>query len=267
MILIYNIVPQKHRWKVLLLFSYAFFWSISGKLIIYLLAATLCIYFFGIWLSKIQTKRDNELKTAEKEKKKNIRQNAVKKQRKVLVFATFVLIGTLVVLKYMPFITENVKSLFEALKIPVEIKILKFGVPIGISFYSLQALAYLLDIYKEKIKADRNLGRLALFISFFPQIMEGPFCRYSDTAEDLWKGKRTSYKSLTFGLQRIGLGFMKKKIISDRLDPFIANIFTDYANYDGGIVAIRNDTIHTTAIYGFLRSYGCCNRYWRNIWS
>lgn len=237
-IILYNIVPQKQRWIVLLIASYIFFWSISGKLIIYLLITTLLMYFFGIWLDKIQRKRDNELKNAEKENKKTIRQMAIKKQRKILALASLIMIGTLAIVKYMPFITENIKSLFEALNLPIEIKIIKFMVPIGISFYTLQALSYILDVYKEKIKADRNIGRLALFISFFPQIMEGPFCRYSETAEDLWKCERTTYKNLTFGLQRIALGFMKKKVIADRLNPIVEKIFIDYANYDGGLVAV-----------------------------
>ena len=58
-ILIYNIVPQKHRWKVLLIASYIFFWSISGKLIIYLLLSTLSIHHFGLWLTSLQNERNN----------------------------------------------------------------------------------------------------------------------------------------------------------------------------------------------------------------
>ena len=266
-IILYNIVPQKHRWKVLLAASYVFFWSISGKLIIYLFATTLLMYFFGIWLDKIQRKRDDNLKIAEKEKKKSIRQVSTKKQRKVLTLAAIIMIGTLIVLKYTPFITENINSLLEILRIETKLEIIKFMMPIGISFYTLQALSYILDVYKERIKADRNIGRLALFISFFPQIMEGPFCRYSETAEALWKCERTTYKNLTFGFQRIGLGFMKKKIIADRLDPIVANIFTNYANYDGGIAAARNDTLYITTIYGLFWDDGCRNWYCRNIWS
>ena len=237
-IILYNIVPQKHRWKVLLIASYVFFWSISGKLIIYLFITTLLMYFFGLWLDKIQKNRDKELQGAEKENKKSIRQECTKKQRKILVLATIIMIGMLVLLKYTPFIMENIKSLFEVLNIQVEIKEIKFMIPIGISFYTLQALSYILDVYKEKIKADKNLGRIALFISFFPQIMEGPFCRYSETAEALWEGKKTTYKNLTFGLQRIALGFMKKKVIADRLNPIVDTAFAEYASYDGGLVVL-----------------------------
>ena len=75
--------------------------------------------------------------------------------------------------------------------------------PIGISFYTLQAVSYLVDIYHEKIKADKNLARLSLYLTFFPQIMEGPICRYSETAMQLWEGNKITYESLKNGLLRI----------------------------------------------------------------
>lgn len=237
-IILYNVLPQKHRWKVLLVASYIFFWSISGKLLIYLLATTLIMYVLGLWLGKIQEKRDEILKNTEKEKKKQIKQEYIKKQRKVAILGAVLLIGILVVLKYSKFLGTNINSLMELLNLPIKLKIHKFLIPIGISFYTLQAVSYIVDVYKGNVKADKNLGRLALFISFFPQIMEGPICRYSQTAESLWEGKKTTYQSLTFGLQRIAFGLMKKKVIADRLNVFIISVFDNYAKYDGGIVAI-----------------------------
>lgn len=237
-IILYNIIPQKHRWKVLLISSYIFFWSISGKLLAYLLFTTLSIHHFGLWLSTIQNERDAILKNTEKEKKKEVKETYLKKQRKILLFAVFLHLGILVVLKYSAFLGTNINSLLKLLHIPIEFKIYKFLMPIGISFYTLQALSYILDVYRGTIKADKNLGRLALFISFFPQIMEGPICRYSQTAEQLWKCEKTSYQNLTFGLQRMLFGLMKKIVIADRLNTFVGNVFGGYASYDGGIVAI-----------------------------
>ena len=237
-IIIYNLLPQKHRWKLLLLASYAFFWIISNKLIVYIIATTLLIYFGGRCLSRIQKRRNEELKNVEKDKKKQIKERYLKKQRVVLTILALILLGILVVLKYSGFIITNVDSLFELLNIPIKIEAPKFLLPIGISFYTLQAIAYLIDIYKEKIEADKNLGRLALFISFFPQIMEGPICRYSQIAESLWKCERTNYQKLTFGFQRILFGFFKKMMIVDRVNAFVLEVFTNYQNYDGGVIAI-----------------------------
>ena len=236
--LIYNLLPQKHRWKVLLIASYIFFWSISGKLLIYLIISTFIMYCFGLWFELNQKEKADILANTEKENKKAIKEKYQKNQRKILVYACLVQIGILVVLKYSPFIGTNINSLFKILKIPFELKISKFIVPIGISFYTLQAVSYMIDVYKGKIVADKSLSRLALYMSFFPQIMEGPICRYSETAEQLWQGNKITYNSLTLGIQRLLFGIMKKNIIADRLNPLIISVFTGYAEYDGGIVAL-----------------------------
>lgn len=237
-IIIYNIMPQKHRCKVLLISSYIFFWSISDKLIIYLLLTTAIMYGCGLLLNAKQEERNEILKNIPKEQKKEIKAKYLRKQRIIVSITSLVLIGILAVLKYSKFFGTNINNLFEILNIPIRMEIPKFIMPIGISFYTLQAVSYIIDVYKEKIKADRNLGKLALFISFFPQIMEGPICRYEQTAESLWKCERTSYQRLTFGLQRILFGIMKKVLVVDRVNPFILEVFNNYNGYDGGIIAI-----------------------------
>ena len=95
----------------------------------------------------------------------------------------------MIVLKYSKFLGTNINLLLDFVHLPIQLSIAKFALPIGISFYTFQAVSYMFDVYHEKIKADRNLGRLALFMAFFPQIMEGPICRYSDTAMQLYEGK------------------------------------------------------------------------------
>ena len=247
-IAIYNLVPQKHRWKVLLISSYLFFWSISGKLIIYILATTGIMYGCGLKLNKEQEKRNNALKNLEKAQKKEIKEKFLKKQRLIVTIASLILLGILILLKYSKFIGTNINNLFEVLNIPLKLGIPKFIMPIGISFYTLEAIAYMLDVYKEKIKVEKNFLKLALFISFFPKLMEGPICRYEELSQSLWEGKKTTYKNFTFGLQRIGFGMMKKLLVVDRLNPFILEIYNNYSNYDGGIVALGM-ILYTVQLY------------------
>ena len=247
-IILYNILPQKHRPKVLLIMSYLFFFSISRKLIIFILFSAVSIHHFGLWLSSLQEERNKILKEAEKEQKKEIRAKYLKKQRGVLFLAIIVHIGILFVLKYTGFTVENINAISKALNLKINIQIPRFFMPIGISFYTLQAVSYIVDVYHEKIKADRNLARLSLFMTFFPQIIEGPICRYSETAMQLWEGKKITFKNLTFGMQRIGYGMLKKMIIADRLNAFIGNIFTKYAELDGGIAAI-GAILYTLQLY------------------
>jgi D-alanyl-lipoteichoic acid acyltransferase DltB (MBOAT superfamily) len=170
-ILAYGITPKKHRSKVLILLSYVFFWLISNKLLVYLIISTLSIHHFGIWLKYIKIERDNKLAEAKKEDKKDIKETYNKKEKRVLLLAVILHIGCLVLLKYTPFFLTNVNSILKLLHISLNFNIPKLLIPIGISFYTLQAVSYITDVHNEKIEADTNLVILALWMSFFPQIM------------------------------------------------------------------------------------------------
>ena len=235
---LYAILPQKFRRISLLLSSYVFFWAVSGKLIAYLVFSTLSIHHTGIWLSGVQGECDRLIETSGKEKRKEIKARSLKKQRLIVAFAVAVHIGLLLVLKYTPFFASNLNTLFGWLDIPLTLTVPSFVLPIGISFYTLQAVSYIFDVYRRKIPADRNLLRLALFMGFFPQIMEGPICRYSETAAQLWEAPKLRYQNLTFGIQRILFGLLKKIVIADRLNLLIKNVFSGYENYDGFVIAV-----------------------------
>lgn len=148
------------------------------------------------------------------------------------------MIGGLLVIKYSPFFTTNVNSLLLLLNIPIQFDIPSYIMPIGISFFTLQAVSYLFDVYRGLIKADDNILRLALFMSFFPQIVEGPICRYGQTANQLWNVKQIEFENLKLGTVRILFGLMKKLVIADRLNPMIKQIFSHYDDYQGGIIAL-----------------------------
>lgn len=237
-VVLYAVMPQKARRVVLLLASYAFFWAVSGKLLVYLLASTLSIHLLGLWISHLQEKGDRYVKTLPKEARKPAKAKSLRKQRAVMAFAVVLHVGILLTLKYSRFFITNVNALFQFFRSPFMLSVPAFLLPIGISFYTLQAVSYLFDVYRRKIPADHNLLRLALFMGFFPQIMEGPICRYSDTAAQLWEVPSLSWRNLTFGLQRILFGVMKKMVVADRLNILIQNVFTNYEAYDGFVTAI-----------------------------
>ena len=247
-ILIYSIVGAKQKKYVLLAASYVFFWLISGKLVVYLALSTIFIHYFGIWLDRLHCSEKACLDQTEKENRKAVKAEYLHRKRLVLAFAAVVHIGLLLVLKYSAFFTENVNTVLALLKAPVQILIPAYVMPIGISFFTMQAVSYVFDVYRGTIKADDNILRLALFMSFFPQIVEGPICRYEQTADSLWKVSKIEHKNLVFGLQRILFGMMKKMVIADRLNPLIEEVFTNFENYDGGIVAIAG-VCYTIQLY------------------
>lgn len=250
-IVTYFFVPQKAKKYVLLVFSMAFFWLISGKLIAYLLLTVISVHWFGLWLERLKNESSAAAKTIpkeEKEERKKIKSKYRTKMRAVLCFAVLLHIGVLVMLKYSPFFVTNINSLLSLVHIPLALDIPKYMIPVGLSFFSLQALSYIIDVYRGTVKADGNIFRLALFISFFPQIVEGPICRYSQTADALWNVKQIKYDDLAIGLQRFLYGFMKKLVIADRLNAAVKEIFDNYESFDGGIIFL-GAVFYTVQLY------------------
>ena len=237
-LVVYSLMPRRGKKYFLLAADCAFFWLISGKLLVYLLLTALSMHYFGLWLDKIQSETKLLLAQTEKAERKTVRKRQQAVQHWILLLAVILHIGVLFALKYSGFAATNVNTLLAHLHIPVQLAIPKYVMPIGISFFTLQALSYIVDVQRGVTKADTNLLRLTLFISFFPQIVEGPICRYDQTAQQLWDAKPITYENLTLGLQRIAYGMMKKIIIADRLNPLVRNVFNNYTDFDGGVIAL-----------------------------
>ena len=237
-IVVYQLMPEKKRPYVLLAASYLFFWLISGTLLVFLLFTTVSIYSIGKRLDREGEKRDALLKTAPRDEKKAIRQLCQKKQRRWLALGIFLQLGILLTIKYSGFFVENMNQLLKWQQIEPLIKVPQFVMPIGISFYTLQAFSYLTDVYRGVTKAEPKLSRLALYMSFFPGLMEGPICRYRDMAEQLSAGGKITYHQLTYGVQRILYGMIKKVVIADRLNPLVQELFDSGTAYDGGLMFV-----------------------------
>lgn len=245
-LLAYKITAKRFRWLILLISNCIFFYLVSGGLIIYLFWSTISIHCIGRCLSYS--------KKMYLEKKKSVddisalKTSYIKKKRLILFAGILFNIGILGAFKYLDFLISNVNLICNVLSIPSCLKKLNPVAPIGISFYTLQGISYIVDVYQEKIEADKNFGRLALFMSFFPIIMEGPICRYSDIAESLYAGESLKYKNITFGAQRIIWGVFKNLIIADRLNAFVKNVFDSNKEY-GGIVIILGAVFYTLQLY------------------
>ena len=130
-VFLYNIVPKKLRPVVLLLASYLFFWSISGKLILFLLISTFSIHHFGLWLSSLQEERNRILAETERPKRKAVKAEYIRRQRWVIFLAVCIHIGTLLVLKYTAFFGQNLNSLLALAGVDWTWKIPKMVMPIG----------------------------------------------------------------------------------------------------------------------------------------
>lgn len=234
--IIYQLTSAKRRWIILLAASYVFFWSISGRLLFYIVFSSLSIHHFGLWFQHFNQQLTKQKTLLDKKQYRIVERQIKTRKRYVLLLALVIHLGMLVGLKYAPFFAENINVFFRIIRLPLALPVTRWLLPIGISFYTLQAVSYLVDVYRGVAAADDHLGRLALYLSFFPQIMEGPICRYTQTAQALFAGKSITYSQLTFGIQRILFGLMKKMVIADRLNPLVKEIFSHYDSYPGAII-------------------------------
>ena len=240
--LLYAIVPQRVQGIVLLLASYAFFFQLSRTLIFYLFFTTLSVYGIGRWLEVCQSRSDARIKAGAD--KKAERAANTRRRRMVLWLGIVTQGGLLLFLKFFDNVSAHLNLWFPQLSIPL----LHLALPLGISFYTLEAISYLVDVYYRKVEAEHNLGRMALFFSFFPKIMQGPICRYGELSRGLWEGKQFTYQNITFGAQRLLWGLFKKLVIADRLNTMVNTLFDHYGQYQGAVVAL-GAVLYTFQLY------------------
>lgn len=237
-LLAYQITPQKKRWITLLTCNYLFFWLISGKLVLYLIGTTLFVHYIGVWLTWTRVQCKQTVSGMTKAESTEIRKKYKKREKIILAAGITGLLSILIYLKYYNFFVTNMNHFLSVTGSDFSLKSETFLIPIGISFYTLQAIGYMTDVYWKKEEVYHHPGKIALFLSFFPQIMEGPISLYGQTAENLWSGNSLKSENLADGIIRIFWGLFKKIIIADRLYLLVQEIFGHSENYYGIMVVI-----------------------------
>lgn len=229
-LIVYYVLPIKIRWIALLVMSYAFYWLGGGKTIGYLLFTTVITYLVARLLNQCNV-RNKQAKEAQDEKK----MGKIKCQKRLLVaFAAISNFGLLFFFKYWNELVGVLNGFMNAENLPV----FELVLPLGISFYIFQSIGYVIDVYRNKYEAERNILKYALFVSFFPQMVQGPISRFGDLSKQLLKGNRFSFDSLRDGIQLAMWGYLKKLVIADRAAVIVNQIFNHYTDYDGGIILL-----------------------------
>ena len=234
-ILVYFLIPGKYQWCVLLAASYVFFFLNSQWLVLVLLGTTVITFFVGQWIGRKNregkaylAENGSELGSSEK---KAYKSSLKKKTRRVLILGIILNLAPLLFLKYFNFFAGSLNKVTSFAN--VQIPMLNLLLPIGISFYTLQAIAYITDVYRDKYEEDRNLLQFMLFMSYFPQIVQGPIARHDQLAHQLYAPHKFNYYRLAQGAQLILWGCMKKLVIADRLAIPVDQIFDHPASYSG----------------------------------
>ena len=203
-VICYYTVPKKMRWSVLLLSSLIFYvWSVP-YLIIYLLFSAATTFVYGKWA-----------------------ENHKEHGKAVLALVIAANLAVLLFVKFYPL--AEVRLNFPALNLLM---------PMGISFYTLQVIAYCVDVYKGKTEVQSNFFKYLLFVSFFPQILQGPIPRYNQLKEQLFEGHAFDYRTVKFGFQLILWGIFLKMVIADRAAIFVNEVFPNFHLYEGSMLAV-----------------------------
>jgi alginate O-acetyltransferase complex protein AlgI len=167
------------------------------------------------------------------------RSGSAKLRRFLVVFSVVANLGLLVYFKYANFFIDSLQASLTAAGVSASLPILKVMAPLGISFYTFEAINYVVDVYRRRVPAERNPMHLLLFILFFPHLIAGPIVRARDFLPQIRRRKRWSWARFQLGAEYFLLGLLKKWVVADQLalfaDPVFANpgAFSTSANWIG----------------------------------
>ena len=249
---LYYILPKKTQWAVLLAASYAFY-ALSGiEYLAFIAVTTITSFAAASLMGRVSDgeKRYLEGRGEELSKEEKKAYKAKKKKRRFLILCLALALnfGILAVLKYTAFAVVNVNSLLHTFGAETTLTVPSLILPLGISFYTFQTMGYLIDVYWAKAEAQKNIFKLALFTSFFPQLIQGPISRFSDLAPQLFGEHKFERKNVTYGLQRILWGYFKKLVIADRV-LIAVNAAAESPENFGGVYVFLLIILYSVQIY------------------
>lgn len=204
-IIVYNALKKEKRWLVLFGAGIVFYATFSVKYFLSFIPLWLLTYGAGLLIEKIQKTQKAKVKECEdRSEKKKIKEQYTRRSRLVLVAGIVTALAMLILMKY--------TGLF---------------MPLGISFYTMQSIGYMTDVYWKKIAPEKNPIKLFTFLLFFLTVVEGPITAYANIKDTLFAGNPATPDSIVKGYTRLMWGCMKKLVIADRLSPVVAVLFAD----------------------------------------
>ena len=231
-VILYYIVPKKVQWIALLLSNIGFYCFGGFKTVGYLVFTTLTTWGAGLILEKLNTAK----KSIDKADKAALEKN--KRLKKLVVAVTLVLnFGMLFMLKYLGFTVDAVMKLIGSFGVQASVRVPDFVLPLGVSFYIFQSTGYVVDMYRGKYPAQRNIARFSLFTSFFPQMVQGPISRYDKLGVQLNEYHKFDTDNIRDGILIVMWGYFKKMVIADRAAVLVGTFFDDYGSYGGAVTA------------------------------
>lgn len=221
--LIYFLIPHKYRYVWIFATSYYFYMCWNPVYAFLLLGVTVFTYFCSIFIEK---RRETAGKS-------------------LLLLAVIFSVALLSIFKYSSFISKTISEALSIVHINLAIPSFSFVIPVGISFYLFQSLGYVIDVYKGKIKAEKNFVLYAAYISFFPQLVAGPIERADKLLPQFYEEHRFDYERVKNNLLLMLYGFFMKIVVADRIAIFVDTVYDNYSTYDGWLL------IMATVLFAF----------------
>ena len=187
-IIIYFITPKKYKNIILLIASLLFYFYGEPKYVFLMILEIIIAYIGAILIDKYKNQSKN-----------------------ILIITLFIHVFLLIIFKYTDFIIQTINDISNA-----NIKLLNIALPIGISFYTFQIISYIIDVYNGKVKVQKNIIKLATYVSLFPQLVAGPIVRYQTVEKEL-DNRVHSFNNFAYGIRRFSVGLAKKVLIANAL--------------------------------------------------
>ena len=212
-LIVYYLIPNRVRWYWLLISSVVFFvLSCGWQMVPYLL--------YGVFVTWLGAKLIEESKT--------------QKWRNCFLIITLALtISELFLLKYIGSLIGLAKGFIGLFDITVGGQTISLIAPIGISYYTLSLIGYVLDVYWCNYSAQKNVLKHTLFACYFPQLTSGPIMRYQDMNSQFYSEHSFDYAAVTFGFQRMLWGFFKKLVVANRISVIVNTVYANHQAYPG----------------------------------
>lgn len=233
---LYWFVTQKNLTAqniLLLVASYFFYACWDWRFLFLLLFSTLLDYFTGLKMEVAESRQ----------------------QKKIWFWLSIVInVGFLAIFKYYNFFADSFAEFLSLFGLKVNVWTIRVILPVGISFYTFHGLSYVIDIYKNRIKAERNFVDYAVFVSFFPLLVAGPIERATHLLPQIKKQRHFDYAKAVDGLRQILWGLFKKVVIADNCAEYANLIFNDSSSYQGSTLLL-GALFFTFQIYGDFSGY------------
>ena len=219
-LVIYYIIPMKYKHIWLLISSYYFYMCWNAKYVLLIFVSTVITYLSGILIDKVEKTWPDV--------------NDIGKYKKLILALSFVSnLGILFYFKYINFTLDIVTRVLSKMNISMNVPVFDVILPVGISFYTFQALSYSVDVYRGEVAPERDFFRYALFVSFFPQLVAGPIERSKNLLTQLREPRKFDFGYAFDGILLMLWGFFLKIVLADRIAIFVDTVYGNCEHYQG----------------------------------